>query len=283
MQGSSNTSNVIFGNRGNYNCSHNGKCDIVISKYKGERIADKNQDKNQSKNRAEQAEEHDESVLNPEIKNESDLSKKERRLIEKEKLKGMGPKKKLEYIWMYYKPAIFGVIAVIALIFGIKDYYEQSKIKTVLSMTVVNSMANDTETPEQKIKETLGYKDDPYSKVEIGVNLTTDSEMAEFDYNAQMAYVAQIQAGSIDIMVMPEKLYQTLKKNEPFADLKELMGEEAFEKFGMQTDTTHISITDSELEQELGVIYDPVCIAVPYSAPNQENAVKWIKSLDSRK
>ena len=229
-------------------------------------MADKNQDKNQSKNRAEQAEEHDESVLNPEIKNESDLSKKERRLIEKEKLKGMGPKKKLEYIWMYYKPAIFGVIAVIALIFGIKDYYEQSKIKTVLS-----------------IKETLGYKDDPYSKVEIGVNLTTDSEMAEFDYNAQMAYMAQIQAGSIDIMVMPEKLYQTLKKNEPFADLKELMGEEAFEKFGMQTDTTHISITDSELEQELGVIYDPVCIAVPYSAPNQENAVKWIKSLDSRK
>ena len=51
----------------------------------------------------------------------------------------------------------------------------------------------------------------------------------------------------------------------------------------MQTDTTHISITDSELEQELGVIYDPVCIAVPYSAPNQENAVKWIKSLDSRR
>ena len=74
-------------------------------------MTDKNQDKNQSKNRAEQAEEHDESVLNPEIKNESDLSKKERRLIEKEKLKGMGPKKKLEYIWMYYKPAIFDVLA----------------------------------------------------------------------------------------------------------------------------------------------------------------------------
>ena len=71
---SSNTNvNVIFGNRGNYNCSHNGKCDIVISKSyernrpvfrrmadcwtvtenhyaentKEERMADKNQDKNQ--------------------------------------------------------------------------------------------------------------------------------------------------------------------------------------------------------------------------------------------
>ena len=221
-------------------------------------MAERNQDKNQNKKEVRRAEEHDESVLNPEIKNESDLSKKERRLIEKEKLKGMGPKKKLEYIWMYYKPAIFGAIAVIVLIFVTKDYYEQSKIKTVLSMAVVNSMTNDTETPEQKIKETLGYKDDPYSEVEIGVGFTTDSEMAEFDYSAQMAYVVQIQAGSIDIMVMPEKLYQTLNKNEPFADLKELLGEEAFEKFGTQTDTTHISIADSELEQELGVIYDPV-------------------------
>lgn len=35
-------------------------------------MAEKNKDMNQSKNRAEQAEEHDESVLNPEIKNESE-------------------------------------------------------------------------------------------------------------------------------------------------------------------------------------------------------------------
>ena len=33
---------------------------------------------------------HDESVLNPEMPNETDLTKKERRRIEKEKLKGMG-------------------------------------------------------------------------------------------------------------------------------------------------------------------------------------------------
>ena len=109
-------------------------------------MAEQDQDTRQREKRVNQIEQHDESVLNPEIKDELDLSKKERRLIEKEKLKGMGMKKKLEYIWMYYKPAIFGVIAVIVLIFGIKDYYEQSKIKTVLSMTVVNSIA--TNNPE---------------------------------------------------------------------------------------------------------------------------------------
>ena len=40
---------------------------------------------------------HDESVLNPEMPNETDLTKKERRRIEKEKLKGMGTGKKIQY------------------------------------------------------------------------------------------------------------------------------------------------------------------------------------------
>ena len=43
---------------------------------------------------------HDESVLNPEMPNETDLTKKERRRIEREKLKGMGTGKKIQYIWI---------------------------------------------------------------------------------------------------------------------------------------------------------------------------------------
>ena len=242
-------------------------------------MTEKNQDTNQREKRVEETEQHDESVLNPEIKYGEDLSKKERRLIEKEKLKGMGFGKKLEYIWMYYKPAIFGVIAAIALVFAAKDYYEQSKIKTVMSVSVIDSLSGDTDAAEQEIMQVLGCEDDPYSKVDIGVNLTTEADRTELNYNAQMAYVTQIQAGAIDVMVMPEALYETLNENEPFADLEELLGTDAFEAFGTQTDKTHISITDSELAEKLGVNYEPMCIVIPYSAPNQENAVKWIESL----
>ncbi len=247
--------------------------------HKGEKMAEQDQDTKQREKRVNQTEPHDESVLNPEIKDELDLSKKERRLIEKEKLKGMGMKKKLEYIWMYYKPAIFGVIIAIALVFGVKDFYEQSKIKTVMSISVVNSTVNDTDEFEQEIKEALGYGDDKYSKVEIGVNLTTDADPSEFNYTAQMAYVTQVQAGTIDIMVMPEELYQTLNENQVFADLKELLGADNFEAFGTQTDTTHISLTDSELAEKFGVSYEPMCIVVPYSAPDQENVARWLKTL----
>ena len=244
-------------------------------------MAERDQDREQREKRVDQTEQHDESVLNPEIKNETDLSKKERRLIEKEKLKGMGFGKKLEYIWMYYKPAIFGVIAAIVLVFMAKDYYEQAQIKTVLSLSIVNSMASDTDEMQQEIQDAIGYGDDKYSKVEISVNLTTGTEEDEFDYTAQMAYVTHIQAGAIDIMIMPEKLYQTLNENQPFADLEELLGEDVFASFGTQTDKTHISIKDSKLAEELGISYEPMCIVVPFSAQNQENAVKWIESLGS--
>ena len=72
---------------------------------------------------------HDESVLNPEMPNETDLTKKERRRIEKEKLKGMGTGKKIQYIWMYYKPVMFGILAAIVLAFVLKDWYINAKTK----------------------------------------------------------------------------------------------------------------------------------------------------------
>ena len=45
-------------------------------------MAEQDQDTRQREKRVNQTEQHDESVLNPEIKDELDLSKKERRLIE---------------------------------------------------------------------------------------------------------------------------------------------------------------------------------------------------------
>lgn len=239
----------------------------------------KDQDTKQKQGREEQTAQRDENVLNPEIKNESDLSKKERRLIEKEKLKGMGLGKKLEYIWMYYKPAIFGVIAAIALVFAARDYYENAKMNTVLAMSVVNCTANETTTLAQEIKEDLGFRDDKYSRVEIGVNLTTNTDGNELDYYAQMAYVTQVQAGSLDVIVMPEALYKTLDEGGAFDDILDIVGEETWKSFGEQTDTRHLVISDRQLLEKMGVSYEQACIVIPVNAPNKENAAEWLRNM----
>lgn len=223
---------------------------------------------------------YDEGVLNPEYKNEADLSMKERRLLEKEKLKGMGLKKKLEYIWMYYKFAIFGFIGILFAIYLGVDLYQNAQIETVLSISVVNAGLSEFEPVEAEIKELLGYDpDDKYNEVSIISNLTTDSTGEKLDYNAQMAYIAQLQAQNIDVMVMPESLCQEIEADEVFADLSEVLGEEICAAFGENFHENYLTITDPQIIERIGISYEPVCIAVMFNSLHQENAARWIASL----
>ena len=64
-------------------------------------------------------------------KHETDLTKKEKRELEKMKLASMGWKGKLQYIWAYYKPQMAAIVAVIAIAFFVKDLYENSRIHTI--------------------------------------------------------------------------------------------------------------------------------------------------------
>ena len=98
---------------------------------------------------------HDESVLNPEMPNETDLTKKERRRIEKEKLKGMGTSKKIQYIWMYYKIHMLCVLLAIGGVCLGVNIYRHAQMKTVLSIAVVNAGDFDAEKVEEDALKTL--------------------------------------------------------------------------------------------------------------------------------
>lgn len=221
--------------------------------------------------------ERDESVLNPQKIHESDLTKKERRLLEKEKLKGMGLRKKLEYIWMYYKPVIFGVIFGIVLIFVGVDMYQNAKTETKLSISLVNAGDFNADQLTQDIRELLGATG-KYETVSIGANLVTNADGSDFDYYARMAYITQLQTTAMDVMVIPETLYDTLKRDEVFADLSGLLGEETFMSMGGGEDKNHLELKGSSLKETLDIIYDPVIVVLENSG-NKENAAKWIASL----
>ena len=230
------------------------------------------------KNGQETKEEHDESVLNPERKNELDLSRKERRLLEKEKIKGMGMKKKLEYFWMYYKWVLVLVIVGILAIRGGIDWYHNAKMETILSIAPVNSINLDTETTAQKVKETLGAEGE-YEQVSITTNLMTSSESGEFDYNSQMAYVAQISASAIDVLLMPENVYQNYASEDAFVDMQEVLGAEVCEALGDAVQEDCVVVTDDSLAEDFGISYEPVYICVMCNSENMENAAKWITSV----
>ncbi|MDC7286939.1 hypothetical protein NXH76_03935 [Blautia schinkii] len=213
-------------------------------------------------------------------KHESDLTKKERRLLEKEKLKDMGFGKKLEYIWMYYKPVIFGIIAFIALIFLGRDIYLNAQKETVLSISVVNAGNVDSEAVAADIKSLLGFED-KNEVVEVAANLITNGDGTGFDYYTQMAYVTQVQTQALDVLVMPESLFEGLAKDdtEIFANLQEVLGDEVYAAFGENIDEKHLTLTGNPLKETFDVVYDPLCIAVMVNSKHTENAANWIASL----
>ena len=217
----------------------------------------------------------------PELKDkhESDLTGKEKRELERQKLQSMNFTGKLQYIWAYYKAHIFVLIGIIVLIFIVKDTYNNAKIKTALSIMVIDSAGSDYEENQQKIEEVLGVQDDPYQEVGIDESLHTDTTGEELDAYGQMAFVAKIQAKSVDVLILPEAFYEKLEESEYFEDLNELLGDEVYNSFGDSIDSHHITFTYEELGEQFGTIYEPVCVAVLINSEQKENAAAWIASL----
>lgn len=209
---------------------------------------------------------------------ESDLTKKERRLLEKQKLQEMSFAGKLEYIWMYYKGGIFGLIALIILVFVGIDIYQNIRTEDILSITVVNAGMCDTEAYAEELRDLLGAEG-RYEQVEIVANLTTDEEGRELQQYAQMAFITHLQADVMDVVVMPEPLYESFKDQGIFADLKEVLGETLYASFGDAIDEGHLKADGDALGEFMPLSYEPVCITVIKGSAHTENAAKWIASL----
>lgn len=211
-------------------------------------------------------------------KHESDLSRKERRLLEKQKVKEMSFLGKLEYIWMYYKPAIFSVIGVIILFCIGRNIYESSKYETVLSINVINGGMLDSDVLQEEAREILGTTD-KYQTVEVGSNFTTGPNEAELDMYSQMAFVAKVESWALDVLILPEPLCEDLNKEGMLADMKELLGEELYESFGESACGNYLRFTDGKLNEKMDLYYDPVCVGVLANSRNMEYAKQWIASL----
>ena len=220
---------------------------------------------------------HDESILNPEMPNETDLTKKEKRQIEREKLKGMGTGKKLQYIWMYYKVHMLCVVLAIGAVCLGVNLYQHAKMETVLSIAVVNAGDFTADEVEKNILDLLNT-DNKYAQVSVAQNLITDETGADLDYYARMAYVTEIQTATVDVLVMPKELYETEKDSGMYADLRETFGDEVFESLGA-VDDQHLELDSSCVAEEFGLRYDPVCICLPGNVKNKDNALKWIQSV----
>lgn len=214
-------------------------------------------------------------------KHESDLTKKEKRLLEKEKLAGMGLGGKLQYLWAYYKWVLVVVIAVTVVVRIVADSYHNSQIDTVLAVDVIDSDGTGYEEMLASMEAMTGADEDEYKQVELSMNFKTGTDESQLDTYDQMAFITRVQAGTEDLVVAPEALCEELDESGYFIKPEDVLDTDTYERLSGCIQGNYLVLTDSSLTESLGLYYDTVCIGVFGNTENVENCAAWIASVTS--
>lgn len=206
-------------------------------------------------------------------KYERQMSMKEKRKFEAEKMKTMTLKEKIEYLWMYYKVyLLIPVIIVAMIVVGMQMYHGMTE-KVLLNLAILGGDNIDRSGLEKEATELLGTGDKKET-VKINANLSGSSD----DYNSNIALSTLIGAEAVDVIICPEEIYESYAEQNGFVNLEKTLSEEAIAGGKVQGDAVILE-TSSYMTDELGVSYEPVYVCIMSNAQNEKQAVKFIEML----
>lgn len=206
-------------------------------------------------------------------KYERQMSMKERRKFEAEKMQEMTLKEKIEYLWMYYKVYLLIPVVIVALIVVGMQMYHGITEKVLLNLAILGGDNIDRSGLEKEVTELLGTGDKKET-VKINANLSGSSD----DYNSNIALSTLIGAEAVDVIICPEEIYESYAEQNGFVNLEKILSEEALAGGKVQGDAVVLE-KSSYMTDEVGVSYEPVYICIMNNAQNEKQAVKFIEML----
>lgn len=183
---------------------------------------------------------------------ESDLTAKEKRQLEWEKIKNMNWKERIEHIWLYYKVHMVLLLVIICFIALIFEAIENSKYETMLNVTVINSGIQDPDGLEKDFREYIG-DNEKYHDFVVDANYYLTGEEG-IDYNYVMKLTTMVGAEEIDVFIANQEEYEKYDEMNAFIPMDELLTPEQMESFGNHVSDTCIHFTESEKLQEYGLL-----------------------------
>lgn len=218
-------------------------------------------------------------------KHESDMTAKEKRELEREKLASMHGWEKIEYILSYYKFHIGGVILLILLVIGVFHWIDDLKDENYIYATVINA-PQDSKDPMEDFRKTLNDEEEHHKyMLDTSVFLTKeeDDEEPSLDYSAKMKLSTQVGAGSIDVMICPKSVYDLYggEEEDVLYHISDLMGEEFVKEHEDICISDAILVKDNEVLNKYGLLYgdeDMYLIVFQYSK-HPEIAKEFVEFL----
>ena len=200
-------------------------------------------------------------------KYESDMTPKEKRQAELEKLRGMSLGEKAGYLWTYYKIWLFVPVILIFVIWqGMQIYHNMQEVE-LLSVGVVDTNLNTEEgqeTFESDLLKLLGTGgENEVIALDTGLSSGDDSASA-------MKRATVLGAGTLDLMICGEELYDSYDAQGAFADWEELLGED-YGNYEPYFVDGRLDLSRSAKWDSYGlVIYEPVYAGALVSSENTE-------------
>ena len=208
---------------------------------------------------------------------ESDMTRKEKRQNELKKLKSMTFKQKAAYIWEYYKGVSAGIIIACVIISIGVQMFQNSQLKSLLSIAVVDSNYNHDEQVEALQNDFLAYAGtgDKHEVVDVDTSLISGD-----DYNAVVKMTVVMGAGTADMMFCGEETYKKYKQQEAFLSWKEVLGDDYSKYEEYMTDDGRLDLEKCPNWEKYNMVYySPVYAVVMSSSKNLENCIKFLEMM----
>lgn len=206
---------------------------------------------------------------------ESDLTRKEKRQLELEKIKSMSWKDRLSHIWAYYKPHMAVLLLVILACSMIGQMIYRAQFETVFSAAVLNGIMGDSEMMAEDFKSYLGDQD-KYHEIMIDSSMYFSGDDSA-DYTAVMKLTTLIGAGEIEVMIAPESQFEKYQTMDAFIPMKDLLTEEQIETYGEDVSEYGLYVGDSETLKQFGMnTSEGGWLGVMVNAEHMENVKAFI-------
>lgn len=205
---------------------------------------------------------------------ESDRTPKEKREMEREKLKQMTFAEKVEYIWAYYKIHMAIALGVILVLVIIGQTIYRRQFDTVFYAAIINGTAGDGEAMAEDFKE---YREDTDKYHEYTIDNSMYLVKDQEDYNMVMKLSTIIGAHQVDVLIAPEYKFQEYVDQDGFYPMSEILTEEQQEKYKDQLTEYGLSVGDSEVLKEHGMdVEEDSCLGVFIYSDHLEEARSFI-------
>lgn len=201
-----------------------------------------------------------------EMKHESDLTPREKRQMEIRKIKSLPLRKKIPYLWTYYKSWLVILLIIIAFAAFIVTVVRNRMTEELISVGIEDTHPDSQLAMDQLEAELLEY-------MGTGKGLETVSVDGSFisgdEYTAMTKRMTTIAAGGLDVFICGEDTYQEYKAQDAFREWSEVLGD-SYEKYEQYMTDGTLDLSKCPKWQEYGItLYEPVYAVV--FAPDEEN------------